>query len=245
MAGLAGNALARSQPVPLDTLDWTRIAESLDDLGYADLGPMLTAEDCAALIALYSDDTAFRKRIVMRRHGYGEGEYKYFDYPLPPAVARLREHVYPHLAPIANRWEERLRSERRFPPPLEEMLRRCHAAGQARPTPLILKYESGDYNRLHQDLYGEQVFPLQLVILLSDPARDFEGGEFIVTEQRPRMQSRAEVVPLRQGHGVVFAVNERPRLGTRGYHRVKQRHGVSRLRAGQRYTLGIIFHDAA
>ena len=224
--------------------DRVRISGELDRRGYARLGPLLSDEDAAAIKALYDKDDRFRSHIIMRRHGYGEGEYKYFGNPLPRKVAALRKRLYSLLAPIANEWQQRLDSDTRFPDTHAEMLDRCHRDGQTRPTPLILKYAPGGYNRLHQDLYGRHVFPLQVVILLSDPA-NFEGGEFVLTEQRPRMQSRVEVVRLDRGHGVAFAVNERPNRGTRGFHRVKMRHGVSELRSGERYTLGIIFHDAA
>jgi hypothetical protein len=224
-------------------MDRTRVADELDSRGYARLGPLLGSTDAAALTALYPQEEPFRSHIIMRRHGFGEGEYKYFKNPLPGIVASLRKELYSFLAPVANEWHERLASETRFPDTHGEMLERCHRDGQERPTPLILKYGEGDYNCLHQDLYGEHVFPLQVVILLSDDS-DFEGGEFVITEQRPRMQSRVEVVKLQKGHGVAFAVNERPKHGTRGYYRVKMRHGVSELRAGERYTLGIIFHDA-
>jgi len=219
-----------------DTLD-----TALDGCGWAVLPKLLTPDECRALAAAYDDDARFRGKVVMARHGFGRGEYKYFAYPLPPRVAELRESLYPRLAPIANRWSERLKSEVRFPPAHQAFLTRCHDEGQTRPTPLLLKYGPGDYNCLHQDLYGEHVFPLQVAILLS---RDFEGGEFVFTEQRPRMQSRASVVPLTQGDGVVFAVNQRPVEGARGPYRVTMRHGVSVLRSGERYTLGIIFHDA-
>jgi hypothetical protein len=225
-------------------MDCIEVSRELDKRGYAGLGPLLSSTDTAALTALYSQEKPFRSHIIMRRHGFGEGEYKYFRNPLPGIVASLRKELYSFLAPVANEWHERLGSETRFPDTHGEMLERCHRDGQERPTPLILKYGEGDYNCLHQDLYGEHVFPLQVVILLSDDS-DFEGGEFVITEQRPRMQSRVEVIKLRKGHGVAFAVNERPKQGTRGYYRVKMRHGVSQLRAGERYTLGIIFHDAA
>jgi hypothetical protein len=225
-------------------MNCTRVSEELDSRGYARLGPLLSDRDAAALRALYAKDDAFRSHIVMRQHGYGEGEYKYFRNPLPKKVASLRKEIYSFLAPVANAWQERIGSDIRFPDTHAEMLERCHRDGQTRPTPLILRYGAGDYNRLHQDLYGEHVFPLQVVVLLSD-LTDFEGGEFVLIEQRPRMQSRVEVVRLEKGHGVVFAVNERPMKGPRGYHRVKMRHGVSELRSGERYTLGIIFHDAA
>ncbi|HTQ14224.1 MAG TPA: 2OG-Fe(II) oxygenase [Rhizomicrobium sp.] len=218
--------------------------EHLDRFGYSVIPGLLRARECAALAALYDGDARFRSRVVMQRHGYGSGEYKYFAYPLPERVAGLRETLYPPLAAVANDWNARLGSQARFPPAHRAFLRRCHAAGQTRPTPLLLRYREGDYNCLHQDLYGEHVFPLQVAILLSRPGEDFTGGEFVLTEQRPRMQSRAEVVPLGQGDAVVFAVNARPVEGARGSYRVRMRHGVSRLRTGQRHTLGIIFHDA-
>lgn len=227
----------------LTSVDRTRIADELNQRGYAHLGALLPDSDIDALSKMYALEAPFRSHVIMRRHGFGEGEYKYFAYPLPAAVTSLREKLYGLLAPIANEWQEKSGGEQRFPETLEEMLARCHAAGQSRPTPLMLSYGTGDFNCLHQDLYGEHVFPIQVVILLSDP-QDFEGGEFVLTEQRPRMQSRVEVVQLCKGHGVAFAVNERPKLGTRGYYRVKMRHGVSELRRGERQTLGIIFHDA-
>ena len=225
-------------------MDHSRIADQLNRRGYAELGPLLSDQEITALTDLYPLEEPFRSHISMRRHGFGEGEYKYFANPLPDKVASLRQQLYPLLAPVANQWQEDIGAERRFPQTLDGMLARCHADGQSRPTPLMLKYGVGDFNCLHQDLYGEHVFPLQVVILLTD-VKKFEGGEFVLTEQRPRMQSRVEVVQLRQGHGVAFAVNERPKLGTRGYYRVKMRHGVSELRSGERYALGIIFHDAA
>jgi hypothetical protein len=225
-------------------LDWERIASDLDDKGYAVVPRLLTRGDCADVIALYDGPAAFRKRVVMEKHGYGRGEYQYFAYPLPDLVAALRAAFYPHLVPIANRWHEAMGIDVRFPDDHAAFLRRCHDAGQVRPTPLILKYGAGDYNRLHQDLYGEHVFPLQATVLLSKPGEDFSGGEFVLTEQRPRMQSRAEVVPLDRGDAVIFAVRHRPARGPRGYHRVALRHGVSPLRSGSRYTLGLIFHDA-
>ncbi len=228
---------------PKHSIDWGQVGEDLAAHGHGDLGPLLDDDACAAMIALYDQEDPFRSRVVMRRHGFGEGEYKYFAAPLPDTIARLRSTLYPGLARISNDWARATGSGLTFPDTHEEMLARCHQSGQTKPTPLLLRYGPGDYNCLHQDLYGEHVFPLQVVILLSDPA-DFEGGEFVLTEQRPRMQSRAEVVPLRKGCGVVFAVNERPRQGTRGVYRVKQRHGVSRIRSGRRHTLGIIFHDA-
>jgi hypothetical protein len=229
----------------LASVDWTRIASELDAQGAAVIEKLLAPDECKALIALYARDDRFRSRVVMARHGFGRGEYKYFDYPLPRVVAGLRSALYTSLAPVANRWNESLGREDRFPATHAEYLRRCHAAGQRRPTPLLLRYGEDDYNCLHQDLYGELVFPLQLTVLLSQPRVDFEGGEFVLTEQRPRMQSRAEVVPLSQGDAVVFAVHHRPARGTRGVYRVNLRHGVSRVRKGLRHTLGIIFHDAA
>ena len=225
--------------------DWARIAADLDAFGCATTGPLLDRAACEAMTALYDRETGFRSRIVMARHGFGRGEYKYFAAPLPDPVAALRVAFWPHLAPIANRWNEAMGLAPRFPARHEEFLDRCHAAGQTRPTPLLLRYDSGDYNCLHQDLYGEHVFPLQVAVLLSAPGRDFTGGEFVLTEQRPRMQSRAEVVPLTQGEGVIFAVHHRPVQGARGTYRVNLRHGVSRIRSGRRHTLGVIFHDAA
>nr|WP_244981652.1 2OG-Fe(II) oxygenase [Corallococcus exercitus] len=206
---------------------------------------LLTREECEALALLYDVEDAFRSRVVMARHGFGRGEYKYFDHPLPEVVTELRTALYPCLAPIANRWNTAMGIDVRYPDAHADFLARCHEAGQVRPTPLLLRYGVDDYNCLHQDLYGEHVFPLQVAVLLSEPGRDFTGGEFVLTEQRPRMQSRAEVVPLRQGDAVVFAVHHRPVQGTRGTYRVNLRHGVSRLRSGLRHTMGIIFHDAA
>jgi hypothetical protein len=237
---------ARATGAPdVGALDWTGIAATLDAEGHAVVGPLLGPAECAALATAYDDERLFRSRVVMARHGFGQGEYKYFAYPLPEPVAALRTALYPPLAAVANRWNERLGEAARFPAEHEAYLARCHKAGQKRPTPLLLRYAPGDYNRLHQDLYGELVFPLQATILLSDPARDFTGGEFVLTEQRPRMQSRAEVVPLKQGEAVIFAVNHRPVEGAHGVYRVTMRHGVSRVRSGARLTLGIIFHDAA
>ncbi len=224
--------------------DWTAVASALDVQGCAVLPGLLAPAECAALVALYPQDNVFRSRVVMARHGYGRGEYRYFCYPLPNIVATLRSALYPHLMPIANRWQAALSIETQFPDTHAEFIARCHAAGQHRPTPLLLQYGVDDYNCLHQDLYGEQVFPLQVACLLAAPGRDFTGGEFVLTEQRPRMQSRPEVVPLAQGDAVVFAVHQRPVQGTRGMYRVNMRHGVSRLRSGHRHTLGIIFHDA-
>ena len=226
------------------TVDWTRVSRDLDDYGCAVLEGLVPKEACVALAGLYQDGARFRSRVVMARHGFGRGEYQYFRYPLPDAIAELRTAVYARLAPVANRWNDAMGIQVRFPATHAEFLARCHAAGQRKPTPLLLRYEAGDYNCLHQDLYGEHVFPLQLAVLLSEPGRDFTGGEFVMTEQRPRMQSRAEVVPLGQGDGVVFAVHHRPVRGTRGNYRVNLRHGVSRIRSGRRHTVGIIFHDA-
>jgi uncharacterized protein len=227
-------------------MNWERYLEKdLDERGSAVIERLITPGECEALAALYAADRHFRSRVVMAQHGFGRGEYKYFDYPLPDVIGRLRSALYPRLAPIANRWNAALGVKARFPEKHAQFLKRCHAAGQRRPTPLLLQYGAGDYNCLHQDLYGEHVFPLQLTILLSEPGRDFTGGEFVMTEQRPRMQSRAEVVALAKGDAVVFAVNQRPVQGTRGVYRVKLRHGVSRVRSGRRHTAGIIFHDAA
>lgn len=225
-------------------LDWARICKELNDRGSATTGAILTPNECEFLVAHYDAETGFRSRVIMARHGFGQGEYKYFSYPLPELVADLRASLYPHLATVASQWEHEFRRKPRFPEEHEAYLRQCHAAGQRLPTPLLLKYSEGDYNCLHQDLYGDQVFPLQVAFLLSKPGEDFTGGEFVLTEQRPRMQSRVEVVTLRQGEGVVFAVNHRPVHGSRGIYRVAMRHGVSRLRSGKRFTLGVIFHDA-
>ena len=230
--------------VHIASMDWHSIERDLDAQGYAVVPGLLTADECAAMAAQYAQPALFRSRVVMGQHGFGSGEYQYFRYPLPSVIAALRQALYGPLARIANRWHEVMQIETRFPPEHTDFLARCHAAGQQRPTPLLLQYQAGDYNCLHQDLYGEHVFPLQVAVLLSRPGKDFEGGEFVLTEQRPRMQSRVEVVPLRQGDAVIFAVNQRPVNGTRGAYRVQLRHGVSRLRAGMRHTLGIIFHDA-
>ena len=228
----------------LQAYDWAGIGDELDAHGCAMLEALLSPQECAKLASMYADDEHFRSRVPMARHGFGRGEYRYFDYPLPELVAGLRSAVYPRLAPIANRWNASMGLPVRYPATHAEFIERCHAAGQRRPTPLLLQYGAGDYNCLHQDLYGEHVFPLQLAILLSEPGRDFSGGEFVLTEQRPRMQSRVEVAPLRQGDAVLFAVHQRPVQGTRGSYRVNMRHGVSRVRSGHRHTLGIIFHDA-
>ncbi len=228
----------------LEAIDWNGVGGELDAQGCAVIEGLLTAQQCLALAALYRDDSRFRSRVVMGRHGFGRGEYKYFSYPLPDLIAELRPALYAPLCGVANRWNEAMGIDIRYPDRHDAFLRRCHAAGQARPTPLLLQYSAGDYNCLHQDLYGEHVFPLQVAILLSEPGRDFTGGEFVLTEQRPRMQSRPEVVPLRQGDAVVFAVHHRPVQGTRGFYRVNLRHGVSRIRSGHRHTVGVIFHDA-
>ncbi|MEL6780793.1 MAG: 2OG-Fe(II) oxygenase [Pseudomonadota bacterium] len=226
-------------------IDWQATKARLNAKGWASLGQLLDNDQRCALRAKYDDDDDYRSTITMRRHGFGDGEYRYFAYPLPEPTAALRAHLYSPLAGIANEWSARLDNDLRYPPTHAEFKAQCQAAGQTRPTPLILKYETGDYNRLHQDLYGDILFPLQVVILLSDPQTDFEGGEFVLTEQRPRAQSRAEVVPLKAGEAVVFCVNERPVVGARGDYRVKMRHGVSEVRRGERFALGLIFHDAA
>jgi len=226
------------------SLDWSGVASGLDTYGYAVIGPILTPEGCGSLTAAYGGDGRYRKTVVMENKGYGSGEYKYFSYPLPPVVEGLRESLYPFLSGIANRWNEAMSIDVRYPEDHESFKARCRAAGQTKPTPLILRYEPGDYNCLHQDVYGEHVFPLQVAFLLSEPGRDFEGGEFVLTGQQPRMQSSVEVVPLRQGEGVIFPVRERPVRGARSFHRVNMRHGVSRIRSGERLTMGVIFHDA-
>jgi uncharacterized protein len=236
----AGNLASR-----VNAFDWPTLNTALDARGCAIVECCLSASECGELAALYDNDHTFRSRVVMERHGFGRGEYRYFSYPLPPIVAGLREALYPQLAATANRWNERLGIETRFPATHAEFLARCHASAQTRPTPLLLRYGPGDYNCLHQDLYGEHVFPLQVAILLSEPGADFSGGEFVLTEQRPRQQTRAEVCPLRRGDAVIFAVHHRPMQGTRGAYRVNMRHGVSRLHSGRRHTLGVIFHDAA
>ena len=235
----------QSKTTALSNLDWERIANDLDAQGFAETGPLLTDDEAGTLRAHYEDDNRFRSHIIMKRHGFGEGEYKYFNNPLPPLVQDLRETVYPRLAPLANQWMARMGMDVSYPDTHQEMLALCRQAGQNRPTPLLLRYRAGDYNCLHQDLYGEVLFPIQLAVLLSEPGEDFQGGEFVLTEQRPRMQSKAEVVPLKRGEGVLFAVNKRPKRGVRGDHRVVQRHGVSRIRQGERFTLGVIFHDGA
>jgi uncharacterized protein len=245
------SALARTQRADVTSAetrvsryDWRKVAEELDGYGCALLDKLLTAEECEAITALYPDEGHFRSHVVMARHGFGRGEYRYFKYPLPSLIGDLRGALYPRLAPVANEWSERMGEGARYPEEHAEFLKRCHDAGQTRPTPLLLQYVPGDFNCLHQDLYGDLAFPLQVAILLSEPGRDFTGGEFVITEQRPRMQSRVEVAPLRQGDAVAFAVHNRPVKGTKGNYRVNLRHGVSRLRSGRRHTLGIVFHDA-
>jgi hypothetical protein len=233
-----------NQPCDERAIDWAQVSKRLDAQGSAVMEKLISADECEALAALYPEEKVFRSRVIMGRHGFGRGEYKYFSYPLPALVNRLRTALYPPLAEIANRWNAAMGIDVRFPDEHAAFIEQCHAAGQCRPTPLLLQYGAGDYNCLHQDLYGEHVFPLQLTILLSEPGRDFTGGEFVMTEQRPRMQSRPEVVPLGQGDAVVFAVHRRPVQGTRGIYRVNLRHGVSRVRSGHRHTAGIIFHDA-
>jgi hypothetical protein len=235
---------AENASEPANTLDWQRISQELDNHGNAILEQLFSPEECQALAAMYTKEELFRSRVVMARHGFGRGEYKYFNYPLPDLVGKLRTQLYERLVPVANRWNAAMGSEIRYPEKHVDFLQRCHDAGQTRPTPLLLQYGGGDYNCLHQDLYGEHVFPIQVAILLSEPSRDFTGGEFVLTEQRPRMQSRPEVVPLRHGDAVAFAVHHRPVQGVRAFYSVNLRHGVSRLRSGRRYTLGIIFHDA-
>jgi len=248
MTSTAKNIIHPALPTAIgtrvDAVDWTQATGDLDAQGCAVLKSLLSPEECGALASLYPDDKNFRSRIVMGRHGFGRGEYKYFAYPLPELIGELRPLLYARLRDIANRWNEAMGIDIRYPQGHDAFLKRCHAAGQTRPTPLLLQYGAGDYNCLHQDLYGEHVFPLQVAILLSEPGRDFSGGEFVLTEQRPRMQSRPEVVPLKQGDAVAFAVHHRPVRGTRGFYRVNLRHGVSRIRSGHRHTLGVIFHDA-
>jgi hypothetical protein len=228
----------------VDAGELSLISEHLDAHGWAMFPKLLTAGEAAAIGGLYEEDSRFRSHIVMARHGFGRGEYKYFSYPLPDQVAELRTALYSRLVPIANRWNALMGIDIRYPDAHADFITRCHRAGQTRPTPLLLQYGEGDFNALHQDVYGEHVFPLQAAILLSEPEKDFTGGEFVLTEQRPRMQSRVEVVPLGRGDGLVWAVRNRPVQGTRGTYRVNMRHGVSRLRSGRRHTLGVIFHDA-
>jgi uncharacterized protein len=248
------NALVKEAPaiIPvrdfshgIKVFDWERVSNDLDAQGCALIENLVTSEECDALVRLYAMEDIFRSRVVMGHHGFGRGEYKYFRYPLPGIISGLRTSIYPRLVSVANRWNEAMGIDARYPAKHPDFIKRCHAAGQLRPTPLLLQYTPGDYNCLHQDLYGEHVFPIQVTILLSEPGRDFTGGEFVLTEQWPRMQSRPEVVPLRQGDAVAFAVHHRPVQGARGVYRVNLRHGVSRLRSGHRHTAGIIFHDAA
>lgn len=228
----------------LEDISWERVSQDLDAEGNTIIKGILSVDECDEVRDLYQEKNIFRSLVIMERHGFGRGEYRYFSYPLPPLIAALRTSLYPHLVPIANRWNNIMGNDVRYPAAHADFIRRCHAAGQDKPTPLLLKYETGDYNCLHQDLYGEHVFPLQIAVLLSEPDADFDGGEFVMTEQRPRMQSRPMVVPLRKGDGVVFAVNHRPVQGKKAVYKVNLRHGVSRLRSGSRHTLGIIFHDA-
>ena len=243
MARNAGAASGASIESRIRAYDWSRVGDDLDAQGWSVLDGLLSTSDCTELAALYEADRPFRSHVVMARHGFGRGEYKYFSYPLPGIVADLRTTIYPALMPVANRWHHAMGIDTRFPAVHAEFVARCHAAGQTRPTPLLLRYGTNDFNCLHQDLYGEHVFPFQVAFLLSEPGRDFTGGEFVLTEQRPRMQSRVEVVPLRQSDAVIFAVSHRPVQGTRGTYRVNLRHGVSRVRSGRRHTMGIIFHD--
>jgi hypothetical protein len=235
----AAKAVAR-----IEALDWQEIGRNLDEQGNATLPSVLIPEECRALVSLYPNDDVFRSRVVMERHGFGRGEYKYFRYPLPDIIEGIRTELYSRLAPLANKWNESMKIDVRYPANHAQFIKRCHDAGQERPTPLLLQYRAGDFNCLHQDLYGEHVFPIQVTFLLSEPGKDFTGGEFVLTEQRPRMQSRPEVVPLKQGDGVAFAVHYRPFQGTRGVYRVNMRHGISRLHSGHRHTMGIVFHDA-
>lgn len=228
----------------IDAINWTEVTSRLEDQGWATIEKVLDTAQCLAIAGLYDDDERFRSVVVMARHGFGQGEYKYFGYPLPPIITALRSALYAHLTPLANRWNEAMDIAVRYPDTHSQFIARCHQAGQSRPTPLLLRYGSGDYNCLHQDLYGEHVFPFQVTFLLSEPEHAFTGGEFVLTEQRPRVQSRAMVVPLRQGDGVIFAVSQRPVHGSRGMYRVNLRHGVSEVRSGRRHTLGVIFHDA-
>ena len=243
-AKIAAHAAPSDIPARVDALDWSRITAELDAQGCAVLNGLLTPQECDRLAARYPDDSQFRSKVVMGRHGFGRGEYKYFAYPLPDPIAELRPALYARLTATANRWNQTMGIDISYPASHAAFLKRCHDAGQTRPTPLLLQYGEGDYNCLHQDLYGEHVFPIQVAILLSQPGRDFTGGEFVLTEQRPRMQSRPEVVALAQGDAVAFAVHHRPVQGTRGAYRVNLRHGVSRIRSGHRHTVGVIFHDA-
>ena len=242
---ISSTPAATSAEARVGAYDWQALAGELDSYGCAVMLELLSAGECRTIAGLYPDESHFRSRIHMARHGFGKGEYRYFNYPLPDLLAGLRTALYPHLAGIANEWNGRMGIEERYPGNHASFLKRCHDAGQTRPTPLLLQYVEGDFNCLHQDLYGDLAFPIQVAILLSEPGKDFTGGEFVLTEQRPRMQSRAEVVPLRQGDAVAFAVHNRPVRGSKGNYRVNLRHGVSRVRSGMRHTVGIIFHDAA
>jgi hypothetical protein len=244
--GAAGTAAAAAPAVArIEALNWSQITDELNEQGSVLLKSVLAPQECVSLSSLYSNEVIFRSRVVMARHGFGRGEYKYFNYPLPPIIQGVRTALYREVAPIANRWNRSMGIEVQYPKEHSEFIKRCHDAGQSRPTPLLLQCGPGDYNCLHQDLYGEHVFPIQVAFLLSEPGRDFEGGEFVLTEQRPRMQSRPEVIPLRQGDAVAFAVHHRPVQGTRGIYQVNLRHGVSRLHSGQRHAAGVIFHDAS
>jgi hypothetical protein len=245
VSGISSASSVSSPEARVTAYDWQELAGELDKYGCAVLPKLLSPEECRAIAALYADESHFRSHIQMARHGFGKGEYRYFKYPLPGILGDLRTALYPHLASVANEWNGRLGIDDRFPVDHASFLKRCHNAGQTRPTPLLLQYVPGDFNCLHQDLYGDVAFPIQIAILLSEPGIDFTGGEFVLTEQRPRMQSRAEVVPLRQGDAVAFAVHNRPVRGSKGSYRVNLRHGVSRVRSGMRHTVGIIFHDAA
>jgi uncharacterized protein len=228
----------------VDAVDWTKVHADLDAQGWAIIPKLLTHAEADLIAGLYHQEQGFRSQVIMARHGFGRGEYKYFNYPLPPLIQALRTSAYPHLVPIANQWHERMGNDVRFPHDHVAFLDRCHQAGQVRPTPLLLEYAPGDYNCLHRDLYGEHVFPMQVAILLDQPGADFEGGEFVMTEQRPRMQTRAMVLPLKKGDAAVFAVNSRPMKGVRGDYQVRLNHGVSKLYSGKRHTVGVIFHDA-
>jgi hypothetical protein len=241
---LPGPQAVRSVEERLWRYDWDAVVTNLDAQGNAVLGKLLTPEECVEVAALYPYEENFRSHVVMVRHGFGKGEYRYFKYPLPELLGGLRTALYPRLSAVANAWNERMDIAQRYPESHSEFLKLCHDAGQTRPTPLLLQYATGDFNALHQDLYGDLAFPIQVAVLLSEPGRDFTGGEFVLTEQRPRMQSRVEVVPLHQGDAVAFAVHNRPVRGTKGNYRVNLRHGVSRLRSGHRHTVGVIFHDA-
>jgi len=244
MKKTSDTAAATSAAARVSACNWPDLTLQLDGSGNAVIAGLLTPDECRRIAALYPQEDHFRSQIHMARHGFGKGEYRYFKYPLPDLLGGLRTALYPHLAVVANAWNARMGTDRRYPDRHADFLAQCHDAGQTRPTPLLLQYVAGDFNCLHQDLYGDLAFPLQVAILLSEPGEDFTGGEFVLTEQRPRMQSRVEVVPLRQGDAVVFAVHTRPVQGSKGSYRVNLRHGVSRLRAGKRHTVGLIFHDA-